>query len=147
MVLIDSLCRSTPFGRKGSNHVTFNPRLLAGPRLIDLEVSRYYQLRDLKKAIERRPSKPTELLCEVSRRLPRTVVEQLRAILEGGVDSVSESLIETGRLEMSPDITEDAFLALAWLELADQALEEEEPGPLGLLVALQPVRDESNAEA
>jgi hypothetical protein len=51
-----------------------------------------------------------------------------------------------GRLWLSRRITEDSFLACAWLELASQAISEgEEPAPRAVLVGLERTYDEAHA--
>jgi hypothetical protein len=130
--------------------VTFNPRRLPGPQLQELPPERYWDLVHLNKAIQVGGAKPAELLRQVTRRLPRSVVWQLQAVLERGLDAMHGLLedygtlrTESGRLWMGPRITEDSFLACAWLELACQAISEgEEAAPLAFLVGLERTRDE-----
>jgi hypothetical protein len=131
--------------------VKFNPAALPGPTLASVPVERYEELRRLYQAIERRPAKPADLLCKVTRQLPEKIVTELLALLRAEDDDteadddlapIQAALADVGGLRFVASMTEDAFLATAWLELADQALaEDEEPQPLGVLVALQPTRD------
>ena len=132
--------------------MTFNPRQLPGPQLQEIPPERYWDLVHLNKAIQRQEAKPAELLRQVTRRLPRSVVWQLQAELERGLGALHELLeehgtlrTESGRLWMGPRITEDSFLACAWLELACQAIGAgEEPAPLAVLVGLERTRDEAD---
>jgi hypothetical protein len=107
--------------------VTFNPRSLPGPHLQELPPERYWDLVYLNKAIQHEEAKPAELLRQVTCRLSRSVVWQLQAVLEHGLESMHELLeehgslsIESGTLWMGPSITEDSFLACVRLELACQ---------------------------
>jgi hypothetical protein len=130
--------------------MAFDPRRLPGPQLQELPPERYWDLVHLNKAIRRQQVEPAELLRQVTRRLPREVVWQLQAVLERGLAAMHEVLEEHGTLRkesggvwMGPRITEDSFLAYAWLELACQAISEgEEPAPLAFLVGLERTRDE-----
>jgi hypothetical protein len=124
----------------------FDPRFLPGPLLIDLPDERYQELRRLDKTISRSVVNPTELLYELTHQLPREVVDQLREILEGGIESVHEVLVRSRGPRRGPTTTEDSFLALAWLQLAYQALREEEPGPLAVRIALERTRNETDAQ-
>lgn len=133
--------------------MTFNPRQLPGPQLQEIPPERYWDLVHLNKAIQFGEAKPAELLRQVTRRLPRSVVWQLQAVLERGLGAMHGLLeehgtlrTESGRLWMGPRITEDSFLAYAWLELACQAISEgEDPAPLAVLVGLERTRDEAHA--
>jgi hypothetical protein len=133
--------------------VTFNPRSLPGPQLQELPPERYWDLVHLNKAIQLQEATPVEILHQVTRRLPRRVIRQLQAVLEHGLKAMHDLLeehgslpSESGRLWMSPSITEDSFLACVWLELACQAVSEsEEPAPLAVLVGLERTRDEAHA--
>jgi hypothetical protein len=117
-----------------------------------IPAERYWDLVHLNRAIQIQEAKPTELLRQVTRRLPRSVVGQLQAVLERGVPAMHELLeehgtlrTESGRLWMGPSISEDSFLACAWLELACQAVSEgEEPAPLAVLLGLERTRDEAH---
>jgi len=131
--------------REAAITMTFDPRCIPGPKLVDLPDHRFEELRYLEKEIRRRPAKPTELLCEVTRQLSRIVVEELRDVLSGGASSVREHLIRAGGLHRKGSMTEDEFLAIAWLVLAQQALGQEEAGPLGVRVALERARDDAPA--
>ena len=97
--------------------MTFNPRSLPGPQPQELPPERYWDLVHRNKAIQHEEAKPAESLRQVTRRLPRSVVWQLQAVLEHGLESMHELLeehgslpIESGRLSMGPSITEDSFL-------------------------------------
>jgi hypothetical protein len=133
--------------------VTFNPRQLPGPQLQELPPERYWDLVHLNKAIQHQEARPAEMLRQVTRRVPRSVVWQLQAVLERGLHAMHDLLEEygtvrtdSGRLWMGPRITEDSFLACAWLELACQAISDgEEPAPLAVLVGLERRRDEAHA--
>jgi hypothetical protein len=101
--------------------VTFNPRQLPGPQLQEIPPERYWDLVHLNKAIQLGGAKPAELLRQVTRRLPRSVVWQLQAVLERGLEAMHELFeehgtlrTESGRLWMGPRITEDSFGCGSW---------------------------------
>jgi len=126
----------------------FNPAALPGPSLTALPTARYYELRNLFQSIEREREEPGPLLEKLTRQLSEAILDQLRAIVRGesGYDDeevgpVRAALAACGGMRFDPNVTEDSFLATAWLEVADRALEHMEPGPLLTLSALWPTRD------
>jgi hypothetical protein len=144
-IILNAANRPLPVRKEG--RMAFDPRHLPGPQLQELPPERYWDLVHLNKAIRHQQVKRGEL----TRRLPREVVWQLQAVLERGLAAMHEVLEEHGTLRkesggvwMGPRITEDSFLAYAWLELACQAISEgeEEPAPLAFLVGLERTRDD-----
>jgi hypothetical protein len=128
--------------------VKFNPAALPGPRLTELPPERYYELRKLYQAIERRQETPGKLLEDPTRQLPAALLDQLQAIVRGHGDyqddeagPVRAALFACGGMRFEANVTEDSFLAMAWLEVADYALEEMEIAWLLTLTALWPNRD------
>ena len=126
----------------------FNPAALPGPRLTDLPPERYYELRKLHRTIERQQDMPGSLLQALTRQLPAALLDQLQAIVRGDGDyqddeigPVRAALAACGGMRFEANVTEDSFLAVAWLEVADQALEHMEASWLLTLTALWPNRD------
>jgi len=98
--------------------------------------------------IEREREQPRALLEKLTRQLPAAILDPLRAIVhgEGGYEDeefgpVRAALAACGGMRFEPNVTEDGFLAMAWLEVADRALEHTEPGPLLTLTAPGSTRD------
>lgn len=129
-------------------HPKFNPAALPGPRLTDLPPKRYYELRDLFQTIEREREQPGTLLQKLTGQLSSAILYQLQAIVrgEGGYEDdeigpVRAALAARGGMRFEPNVTEDSFLAMAWLEVADRALEHMERDWLLTLTALWSTRD------
>jgi hypothetical protein len=123
--------------------VKFNPASLPGPRLTDLPPERYYELRKLHRTIERQQDTPERLLQDLTRQLPVALLDQLQAIVRGDGDyqddelgPVRAALVACGSMCFEANVTEDSFLAMAWLEVADQALEHMEASWLLMLTAV-----------
>lgn len=137
-------------------------RRLSGPRLDQLTAERYSRLRGLHHQIEREPPNPLDLLHGITPQLPRVLLDQLLALFraEGdhrdrasGLDDdepgpILTALAAFGGLRFQGSITEDAFLAAAWLELAYQAfpLDQDTRRLVELRAALQCTRDEQPTE-
>jgi hypothetical protein len=128
----------------------FNPAALPGPSLTALPTARYYELRALFQTIEKEREEPGPLLEKLTGQLSAAILDQLQRIVrgEGGYDdkeigAVRAVLAACGGMRFEPNVTEDSFLAMAWLEVADRALENMEAGPLLTLTALWRTRDDA----
>jgi hypothetical protein len=96
--------------------VKFNPAALQGPRLTDLPPERYYELRKLYRTIERQQDTPGNLLQDLTRQLPASLLGELQAIVRGEGDyqddevgPVRAALAASGGMRLEPNVTEDSF--------------------------------------
>jgi hypothetical protein len=124
--------------------MSLDARRLPGPMFATRPLSEQSKLWSLRRKIKNERGNPYEYLLEATHRLPTSVVDALREVLEDGLERTREEAIR-----ISAELSDEwgtpaaAFWAVAWLEAAEEALTQgAHPQHLSVLAALAPTQDE-----
>jgi hypothetical protein len=120
-------------------------RRLPGPKFAKLPPSLQSEYWSLRSNLGKDRVNPQEALMDMTSRLPASVVEDLRDLLDQGLEAIRDEAIQLSHyLRDEWRIPAAAFWAVAWLEAAENALVGgARPQELSVLVALVATQPES----